>query len=135
MKKIALLSLTALTGLALVGCSSNDNSAENYSRGNRGGARMARPAPVKVFQMDDKNKDGKLSFEEFKTHHEKRLDKRTERRNKSKKINKMKKLTAKDVFKNMDKNNDGFVSVDEMRAHRQSRSTERFERRKTNRNK
>ncbi|MHA1540639.1 MAG: hypothetical protein ACTSXL_05500 [Alphaproteobacteria bacterium] len=127
MKKILLtaviLGLSATATQAFF-WSSNDSDKNGHNKN--------RPSVEKVFEKWDENKDDKLSQEEFKAHHEKRVERRMNRKNKGNKgkKNQMMKLTSAELFAKMDVNSDSFISQEEMKAHREMRREKRMERRK-----
>jgi len=93
MKKFLMMTLLA----GLIACVSSDSAFAQKKR-------KKKRDPEKIFKRLDKNKDGKLSFDEFKGKREgKRLDR------------------AKKQFKKRDKDKDGFLTLKEFKARRKKK--------------
>ena len=116
MKKQILLGALIVSTIGLTACSSNREMRDDRRMRNV-------PSVQKVFEIDDLNKDGKLSEAEFMKHKEKRSKRRNKR-------GRMTKITPKEMFQMMDSDKNGFVTQEEMKAHREARKEQRMERRK-----
>ncbi|MHA1550249.1 MAG: hypothetical protein ACTSXV_02215 [Alphaproteobacteria bacterium] len=114
MKKQILLGTLIVSTIGLAACTSNREARDDRRMRNV-------PSVQTVFEMDDLNKDGKISMDEFLKHKEKRSKRRNRR-------GQMTKITPKEMFKMMDTNKNGFISQDEMKAQRNMRKEMRVER-------
>lgn len=115
MKKQFLLLTVFISILSLGACSSNN---ENEYKEHH--MRNIHPLPAEKFLLKDTNKDGKLSFKEFKI-----------RKNRTQRMGQGRKKLNKNLqFKKMDKNSDGFVTKKEMKQF--DKSEEKFYRKRKN---
>ncbi len=115
MKKQILLGALALSTIALTACTPNKKGCHKHHMRNA-------LSVEKVFEVNDLDKDGKLSENEFMKHKEKRAKRRNRR-------GRMKKHTPKEKFQMMDTDKNGFISQGEMTTHREMRKERRKNRR------